>query len=345
MRILIIKMSSMGDILHTLPALSDLKRAMPQACCDWLLEEGFAGLLQNHAFINTIIPVHLRRFKGRLLQYRRSNYYQQTAHALADNHYDVIIDAQGLLKSAYFARLVSGQRCGYDWRSAREPLASLCYQRKISCDTGLHAITRSRELFAKSLGYQYDPQSIHYGLAQKDSSTHSNTVVLIPGASWKNKTWPLLHWQSLATQLAQKGYNIKVAWGSEAEKQQAQQIARQANTEVLPWLDLQGMQEVLSKACAYVGVETGFSHMAAALDLPGVCLLGPTGEARHAPLGRMQISLRADIDCHPCYNRTCRVSAEQAPCLEKIQPNTVLEALRGVVANTGDSYDGNIVNT
>ena len=164
MRVLLIKTSSLGDVIHTLPALTDAARAIPGIQFDWVVEEGFAEIPTWHPAVARVIPVALRRWRKNLLQTWKSGEWATFKQRLREGRYDLVIDAQGLLKSALLTRYVNAPVAGLDRASAREPLASHCYDRPYAVAWGQHAVERVRQLFAQALGYSL-PQSVgDYGL-------------------------------------------------------------------------------------------------------------------------------------------------------------------------------------
>mgnify|MGYP003604329080 FL=1 len=164
MRVLLIKTSSLGDVIHTLPALTDAARAIPGIQFDWVVEEGFAEIPTWHPAVAQVIPVALRRWRKNLLQTWKSGEWAAFKQRLREGRYDLVIDAQGLLHSALLTRYVDAPVAGLDRASAREPLASRCYDRPCAVAWGQHAVERVRQLFAQALGYSL-PQSVgDYGL-------------------------------------------------------------------------------------------------------------------------------------------------------------------------------------
>ena len=167
MRVLIVKTSSMGDVLHTLPALTDAMRAIPGIRFDWVVEEGFAQIPSWHEAVDRVIPVAIRRWRKAWFSAPIKAERKAFRDAVQAENYDVIIDAQGLVKSAALVtRLAHGIKHGMDWQTAREPLASLFYNRRHHIARQQHAVERTRELFAKSLGYAKPESQGDYAIAQ-----------------------------------------------------------------------------------------------------------------------------------------------------------------------------------
>ena len=298
-RVLIVKTSSMGDVIHTLPALTDAKKACPDIVFDWVVEEGFAEIPAWHPAVDRVIPVAIRRWRKNIWQTMGSTEWKQFRNQLRKHHYDLVIDAQGLLKSSWLTRLVNAPTAGYDKKSIREPLASLFYQHKYRVSKDLHAVERIRQLFAKALSYPI-PENVmtgRYGIDPKrfcSTTPEKPNVVFLHGTTRDDKHYPEIYWQQLAEKLAERGLRVRLVWGSEAEQARAKRIAALVPTvEVLPRLNIQGVAGVLAQANAVVAVDTGLGHLTAALGIPGVSLYGPTLPGLIGAYGENQLHLCA----------------------------------------------------
>ena len=297
MRVLLIKTSSLGDVIHTLPALTDAARAIPGIQFDWVVEEGFAEIPAWHPAVAQVIPVALRRWRKNLLQTWRSGEWAAFKQRVRAGRYDLVIDAQGLLKSALLTRYVCAPIAGLDRRSAREPLASRCYERTYTVAWGQHAVERVRQLFAQALGYAL-PESVgDYGLnraAMAGDVSAEPYVLFLHGTTWASKHWPESDWRALAEHLDCRGLAVRLPWGSEVEKARAERIvAGLKHARVAPKLNLRGVAALIAGARACVAVDTGLGHLAAALDVPSISLYGPTLPAKVGAYGRGQIHLCA----------------------------------------------------
>jgi heptosyltransferase-1 len=275
MKVLIVKTSSMGDVIHTLPALSDAGKFYPDIKFDWVVEESFAEIPAWHKLVDKVIPIALRRWRKyplRILKTRELSTFYKT---LKSQRYDFIIDAQGLIKSALIAYVAKGVRCGMDKYSARESLAAYSYQRKISISKQQHAITRIRQLFSKVLDYKMLDDFPDYGI--DISSDKENYLVFIHGTSRPSKLWPKDNWVALAKLAAGQGYTVKIPWNNPEEYDRARYIADQSdNVQILAKANLTEIANVLSKAKCVIAVDTGLGHLAAALNVPTISLYGPT---------------------------------------------------------------------
>ena len=298
MRVLIVKTSSMGDVLHTLPALTDAMQAIAGIRFDWVVEEGFAQIPSWHEAVDRVIPVALRRwrkawFSDPVKVERRA--FRETLRAV---HYDAVIDAQGLVKSAALVtRLAHGLKHGMDWQSAREPLASLFYNRRHHIAKQQHAVERTRELFAKSLGYSKPQTQGDYAIAQhfvKESTTGAPYAVFLHATTRDDKHWPEARWRDLLALMATSGLKIKLPWGAPHEEARARRLAEGFDyVEVLPRLSLEKVARELAGARMVVSVDTGLSHMAAALDRPNFTLYGPTDPGLIGGYGKNQLAVRS----------------------------------------------------
>jgi heptosyltransferase-1 len=214
MRVLIVKTSSMGDVLHTLPALTDAVQAFPGIRFDWVVEEGFAQIPSWHEAVDRVIPVAIRRWRKAWFSAPIRGERQAFRDAVRAQKYDAIIDAQGLVKSAALVtRLAHGVKHGMDWQTAREPLASLFYNRRHHIAKQQHAVERTRELFAKSLGYTR-PES--QGIMPSPATLPARMPPAVPYlcTTRDDKHWPESHWQALIALLADSGLQIKLPWGA-----------------------------------------------------------------------------------------------------------------------------------
>jgi heptosyltransferase I len=299
MRILIIKMSSMGDIIHTLPAIQDAANALPGIQFDWVVEEAFIEIPRWHANVKQIIPIALRRWRKQPWQALQHGELSRFYKQLRLQHYDKVIDAQGSIKSAITTYLSRGYRLGLDKNSVRERFADLAYQEKFSISWKLHAIDRLRRLFSKALNFSPTESPIDYGIDKQIFQSikfdlANAYLVIVPNASWIKKCWPEASWSLLLEKIAQTGLPVFIPWGNAAEKERAQRIRGQlANVHLLPKLNLTEIAQILSQAKAAVCLDTGLSHLAAAVGTPTLTLYGPTNPRLIGTQGASQIHLQS----------------------------------------------------
>ncbi len=286
MRIALIKTSSMGDVVHAMPVVSDVLQADPDARIDWLVEESFADLPPLHPGVSATIPVAIRRWRRSLLAAQTREEISALRAGLRSAGYDLVLDLQGLIKSAWLARMIPAPRAGFSWRCAREPLASLAYQRRFDVDMSVHAIERLRSLAGQALGYR--PQGLpRFGLtpplASGDGLPAPPYAVLLHATSRAEKQWGQADWRALIRSLRDAGIRPLLPWGSPAERQAALALAGTDATAVLPRLTLAQCARLLHGAQCIVGVDTGLTHLAAALDRPTVALFAATPAWRFGP--------------------------------------------------------------
>ncbi|WP_085626205.1 MULTISPECIES: lipopolysaccharide heptosyltransferase I [unclassified Pseudomonas] len=308
MRVLIIKTSSLGDVIHTLPAVTDAAHAIPGIRFDWVVEEGFAEIPGWHPAVDQVIPVAIRRWRKNLWQTIKSGEWKAFKQRVRERKYDLVIDAQGLVKSAWLTRYVKAPVAGLDRYSAREGWASRFYDRRLSVATGQHAVERVRQLFAMALAYDLPEGIGNYGLdlERLQLPPAAPYVVFLHGTTWATKHWPEAYWRELAERMGRRKLEVRLPWGNPAEKARAERIAQGLNNcQVLPKLNLAGVARVLAAAKACVAVDTGLGHLAAALDVPTISLFGPTNPGLTGAYGRTQIHQASDWPCAPCLQKKC----------------------------------------
>lgn len=301
MHVLIVKTSSMGDVIHTLPALTDAVRQLPEVTFDWVVEEAFAEIPEWHSAVGTVIPVAIRRWRKSVLSRTHWREMKSMIGYLRSRQYDYVIDAQGLIKSALLTRLALGHRCGLSYSSCRESLATLAYQQKYPVCKNQHAIDRIRQLFELSLNYAGRQENIDYDLTrfQWTGRGHAERfLVFVHSASRADKLWPLHYWVDLARTASQQGYHVKLLWGNEIEHQRSRLIANNVvGCQVLPRMTLTSIARLLQQSTAMVGVDTGLSHLAAAIGVPAVTLYVNTSPDLIGTRGRNQYHL-STIKCN-----------------------------------------------
>ena len=281
MKVCVIKTSSMGDVIHTLPALTDAQRAIPNLSIDWVVEENFAEIPRWHSAVNRVIPIALRRWRKSPFSIQTRNEWKNYRTLLQAENYDAVIDAQELIKSALFAtRFAQGVKHGYDRQSIREPLASFFYDKKYAIPYQQHAVERIRQLFAQSLGYELPQVQGDYGIARHflHQTSEKNYVVFIHSTTRADKHWEESEWQKLIEKItALSDYEIHLPWGNELEKARAERLAQAySNVIVLPKLTLTELAKQFANAKAVVSVDTGLAHLTVALDKPNITLYGAT---------------------------------------------------------------------
>jgi heptosyltransferase-1 len=318
--ILFIKTSSLGDVVHHMPAVSDVRRHFPDARLSWVVEEAYAPLARLHPAIDDIIPVATRRWRTSPLgpaTWREIGRFRDTVRA---RRYDAAIDTQGLLRTALIARCVRGKRHGYDRASIKEPLASLFYDVRHQVEWNAHAIPRNRMLCGVVLGYEPKPP-LDYGLdraaiagaaakcdvALTGSAEPKPYAVLIHATAQPGKQWAQAHWVTVARAVSERGFDIVLPWGNEAERASSRAIAAAAGVGAVPERrPLDAVAALIAGASFVIGVDTGLVHVAAALGVPLLAifidsepgLTGPMGTGPIAVVGaKGAASEPADVLC------------------------------------------------
>ena len=289
-RILFVKTSSLGDVVHNCPAVSDVARAIPGAEIDWVVEEPFAPVARMHAAVRRVITVAVRRWRSALWNPLVWSEIREVRRAIGAERYDAVIDTQSLLKSALIASWAKGRHHGLDRDSAREPLAARFYDVRHAVPRALHAVERNRRLAAAALGYPLG--ALDYGL-RATAQPRDAAVVFLTMTSREDKLWPEEHWIDLGRAL---GVPPVLPWGSETERQRAERVARALPGARVPQrMGIEQLATLFAGAQAVVGVDTGLTHLAAAMGARTVgiycgsdpALTGIHGALRSTNLGSL----------------------------------------------------------
>lgn len=283
LKLLIVKTSSLGDVIHNLPIIHDIRNHYPDAEIDWVVEESFACIPKLHSSVRHVIPVALRRWRKSILNRNTWSEINMAKHRISEQVYDVVLDTQGLIKSGLITAMSHGCKHGFDKNSAREPLASYFYKVTHSVSRNQHAVARSRALAALALSYEMPNTLPNYGIfvaPQAGTSYTSPYVIGLHGTSRDSKLWPTTHWIQLGKALEKLSLQLVLPWASVAEFQRAQQIANAlSNATVLPKQSITQLAVVVSQAVAAIGVDTGLSHLSAALSIPTIAIYTDTNPA------------------------------------------------------------------
>jgi heptosyltransferase I len=325
MHIAILKISSFGDILHTLPTLSDLKQAFPDAQITWIIDENFAEIAQWHPAVDHIISLPIRRMKQTKNPIRLLRELSKIKRVLKSSQFDVVLDLQGLWKTALLSRYCSGTIHGLDKDSIRERSASRFYHTQHHLSPLMHAITRSRQLAAAALNYTPNPKELNYGI-EPQTQPQPKTLFFAHGTTWQSKHWPDNHWHELTQLAIQSGYKISLTYGNDQEQQRALLI-KQLNPEAITLIERTNLSQLkthLEQIEGIISVDTGLFHLACALGLPGLALFGASNPERVCGLQSHQAYLNTQLACQPCNKRQCSQStAPFAPCLTRLSPQQV----------------------
>lgn len=293
LNVLFIKTSSLGDVIHHMPAVIDARKAYPETAFSWLVEEAFAPLVRLHPAVSQVIPVAWRRWRKSLYAPSTLSEIAGSLRTIRDGHFDGIVDTQGLLRSALIARVARGRRHGYDSSSIREPLASAFYDVRYRVSRDLHAVERNRALSGLALGYS--PQGVpDFGLDRaRFSRTGPRYGLLLHATARPEKLWPEEHWIALGKRL-DRNVALRLPWGTDLERARGERIAAAVpGARVEERKPLDQVAALIAGAQFVIGVDTGLLHLAAALGVPLVAiftgsrprLTGPVGSGPIAVLG------------------------------------------------------------
>lgn len=337
-KILLVKITSMGDLIQMLPALTDAQNAIPGIQFDWLCEDSFKDIPALHPSIRKIITLPYRRWKKNIRHAIRTGEIKQFLKTLRAEKYDMIIDAQSNFKSALFALLAKGHHMGLDKTSVREYGAQFFYRKTITIDRNQNHALRMRQLLAKFLNYPLPQTPFNYGIPSSylekiDMPLPSRFIFLTVIASMQYKLWPEEHWASIIKILLQQGFDIVMPWWSPAEKERVTRLQNgHPKVHLLPPLSLKQKAYVLSQAQGAISLDTGLAHMAVALNIPNIGLYGPNDAKYCGTMGTNQQHITATSpDCVPCNKSRCPFIEEQshtyAPCMVNIRPEEIQKAL------------------
>ncbi len=305
MKVAIVKLSAMGDIIHAMVALQFIKKSNPSIQIDWFVEKAFAKVLEHNPHIDNIYTVHLKAIKkDKLAIFNEVKALREYSKA----NYDLVIDAQGLMKSAVVSRLLCSNSAGFDKQSTREGLASSFYKHKVHIAYEENAIDRNVKVLLSPLNLQMDKKAIlnkEPFLFFKDEesviynylSTTKKNILFVVGASWSSKIYAKEKFVEVAKAL---DANIIITWGNSDEKEMAEYIAQQTDTKVLPKLDLNSLKAVVSKVNLVIGNDTGPTHMAWALNIPSITLFGNTPGYRNTYTTTINKVLESNSKVDPC---------------------------------------------
>lgn len=329
-RVLLIKFTSLGDLIHALPSLTDAARAHPGLKFDWMIDESFAEIAEWHESVDRVFVTSHRTWRQGLFAALKP--IVRLIGSVRKTKYDLVIDGQGNFKTALMSLFMKGETAGFDHASVREWVASFAYQKKYPASKKAHAIDRLRQLFAQSLGYPCPATPPDFGIdrsrfAPLPFEVAKRYVVFIHNASWKTKIWPEEHGKKLVELITQRGYTVYLPWGNTEEKERAARLAVSPLAICLPKLSLSEIGSLLAGAAAAVSMDTGLSHLTAALNIPSVTLYGATDSGLIGAEGENQIHLISKLPCAPCNQKTCRFTTGSPPCLGELTPERIFQHL------------------
>ncbi|MCH9613914.1 MAG: Lipopolysaccharide heptosyltransferase 1 [Chlamydiia bacterium] len=334
-RALLVKVSSMGDLTHALPAITDAKKALPELVFDWVVDEAFQEVPMLHPAVDRVIPFAHRRWKK--TPWTSKGEVFNRIGLMRQIKYDTIIDGQTSFKAAIITALAKGRKCGPDWHSSREKGVQFAYHDCFTVPKYQHAIDRLRQLFAYSLNYPLPDTPPDYGIdldrliAPSFDLPKAYRVFILHG-SWASKTYPEQYCHELI-QLS-RDCPILLPWGNESEHLRSKRLAEPySHVHVLPRLSLRELCMVLKSAQGAISMDTGPAHLTAMLGTPQVTLYGPTDPALIGTIGKNQVHLTTPLDCSMCYKMECshpsKVKMDPA-CFAGLTPQMALHALQSL---------------
>ena len=302
-KIAIVKLSAMGDIIHSMVALQYIKKQYPHILIDWFVEESFATILENNPHIDNIYKINLKSIKKNKFEIFNQI---KLIKKYSKNSYDLVIDAQGLIKSALVSKLLGKNIAGFDKNSIREKAATFFYNEKVSIPYDENTIDRNVKVISEPLGFEItskmilekepflffkDENPIIYDFLEKDKKN----IVFVIGASWRSKIYPKEKFAKIIDNLDE---NCLIVWGSDSEKNDANFISNSSKGKVLPKLDLNSLKALVSRCDLVVGNDTGPTHMAWALNIPSITLFGNTPGYRNTYITEVNkiIQAHANVD-------------------------------------------------
>lgn len=315
-RILLVRMSSLGDVLHTFPAATDIRRHLPDAALDWVVEEAYVPLVRMHPGVTRIIPVALRRWRRQWLQSRAWRELSAFRRALREHAYDAILDTQGLVKSLLVAKLARGPVHGFGPRTAREPYVARFYDATYEFAPEDHKIFRYRAVAARALGYAMD-NALDYGIVAPPAPRYAPAdpyFVLLHSTARAAKLWREQDWVAVARSLEQRGFVCVLPWGDDAERTRAGRFAAALQRAVVPpRMSIEEAAGLIGRARGVIGVDTGLMHLAAALRVPVVGIFCDSEPLDAQPLGSGRTAYRGGIGKPPSATEVLDALAEVAP--------------------------------
>jgi heptosyltransferase-1 len=311
--ILFIKTSSLGDVIHHMPALTEARLRRPDARFVWLAEEAFAPLVRLHPGLDEVITVAWRRWRWSAFAPATLREIAGSLRAIRAGRYHAIVDSQGLLRSAIIARLAQGQRHGYDARSIKEPVAAAFYDIRHRVSRDLHAVERNRILTGLALGYA--PQGApDFGLDRgRLASPGPSYAVLLHATARRDKEWPETNWIELGNALARNGVDVVLPWGTPAEQTRSERIAAAVPRARVPdRAPLDKVAGLIAGAQFVVGVDTGLMHLAAALCVPLAAIFAGSKPSLTGPVGSGPITVLGAQGASPSVEEVVDVATHFA---------------------------------
>ena len=325
MRVLIIKLTSMGDLMHALPALTDASKKIQDISFDWVVDENFSEVPLWHPKVKSVIPTDHRTWKKNFFSSNLISELRNIKSKLNDGSYDAVVDMQNNLKSSAVSFLIKKPVHGMDKSSVREYPSHLAYKFKHRVSKENHAISRQRQLLALSLDYQFDDQNFDYGIQsdrfeKPDFKLPSKYLFLVHNASWPTKMWSILFWQELIKLINLEGYVALLPSGSKEEFKRAQEIASiSSDALVISRQSLNKTAYIIKNAKGSICSDTGLAHLSALIGRPSVTMYSVTDEKLIGTRGN---------------NQTHIISSDSK--MDSISPQRAWEELKRLMKSSGE---------
>ena len=342
MRVLIIKLTSMGDLMHALPALTDAVKAIPNIEFDWVVDKTFSEVPLWHPAVKNVITTAHRQWKKNIIQSWREGLLSQFNQKLNKYDYDLVIDLQNNMKSATVSWFYKGDVHGFDKGYCRERFAYKAYKHRYAIPENQHAINRIRQILSQALAYplvdslpDYGTNFEQYDLPELNFVLPEKYLIFVHNASWLSKIWPLTSWQGLINKVVDHGYSVLLPCGNDEEQQRAQEIAAvNEKAHALPRLTLNEIAALTYRADGAMCSDTGLAHLAAVAGTPAQTIYGATDTDLIGTVGRHQHHIVSEMNCAPCYKRTCprpeAINGEPV-CMDEISIETAWHRLRAIL--------------
>lgn len=345
MHVLVIKLSTMRDVINTLPALADAAEAIRKIKFDWLISEQCSDIAEMNSTIRRVITINTSKINASFAKSLITGEFAQLKRQLQHTKYDLIIDAQGNELSALLTRIANGPSSGYDKQSLRNGLLSKAYDQVQFVNKTQHIVERTRQLFAQSLNYPLIDKAVNYGIAQTNSLLQGKKIkrqkqlMFLTGTDWESKHWPIKNWVDLANMATAKGLKIILPWHTKSDQKLALTIKKACKLSeqvIIPKkMNLTALTQRMASAMAIVSVDSGLSHLAVAMDTPLITLFGPSNPVLQGSQENKAISLSAQYHCSPCEKTTCKyVKNNESPlCYKNLPPQRVQKYLSKILSN------------
>ena len=334
MKLLLVKLSSLGDLLHVFPALSELQKIDPALEVTWVVESGFKEVPFWHPAVKEVIEAPLRQIKKASLFVKIRNTFELLKQ-IRREQYDVVIDAQGLFKSAMIAKFARGKSIGFGKGSSREAVWWL-YNKRVNASWDWHAIARQEVLFSALFPIEVGLEKAHVDYALAPWQPVANKVLFFAhGTTWSSKHYPDILWRELVKLATDAGYQVWLPFVNDQELKRAEFLKVNSQVTILPKMSITQIRDTLYEVAGMVAVDTGLAHIAAALGVPAVTVYGPTEPAKIGTVGRNQKHLTAVISCAPCEKKQCfhpdRFEPPSPPCFRTVPPEQILQTLETIL--------------